>query len=447
MKEIIEKRSLSTKTFDLGNGKFLCRGQVGAIHVPEDVNAAIAGQPTVYHDPDCSLEDVGDHYQVKRAWYSLTVPKAGVSFTYTSKISGEATLSLEFVGSDKIDPTAIPVVSGNTVTWSEVHPGIDIRLVLKPKKVEMFKVIKNANAARRFIWKIEADEKGKDFKISPKLFGNDNSNGTGRLDQTGRQKQRGLELTKLETAKQLLNGKYVWRQTETWTGRTIAETDPKTRIKSYSNEVIYPVEIDPTVNESIIADLDDVAEASGALTTVSGEYLSHYAYGILFQPYYGRWAGFRFQTINVPQGATIDSATLTIDVNGVGGAGSVTAYVYGDDVDDAAAWGASSRPSQITKTTAKTSLTGIDSVTTHAIDVQSIVQEIVDRASWVANNDMRFAFLGGTSERSVSIDDYAATNNTVATLDITYTAGGGTTIPAVEPGVFNMFSTLSGGIG
>lgn len=140
-------------------------------------------------------------------------------------------------------------------------------------------------------------------------------------------------------------------------------------------------------------------------------------------------SGYRFQTINIPQGSTINSATLRINVPSVlvgGGAPQLT--VYGDFQDDAPGWSGTSRPSQMVKTTASTPYT--DSTTgLKNVDVTAIVQEIISRAGWVANNDMRIAIFhtgAGTGYRKINVHDASTYGSPVpAQLLIDYTVGGG----------------------
>lgn len=142
-------------------------------------------------------------------------------------------------------------------------------------------------------------------------------------------------------------------------------------------------------------------------------------------------AGFRFPSVSVPQGATIDSATLTTKKN-ASGFGSPTIKIYADNVDSAPAWGTSSRVKTISKTAASTNMDISGAVFDEvAQDVQAIVQEIVDRGGWSADNAMRFGFFPKAASLSnfygfaigginASDTDYGA-----PFLDITYTEGGG----------------------
>lgn len=127
--------------------------------------------------------------------------------------------------------------------------------------------------------------------------------------------------------------------------------------------------------------------------------------------------GVRFQTVAIPQGASISSATLTFDRT-VSPAGSTWGSLFGDDVDDAAAWGPGSYPGNLTRTSASVAVSGSDPA---AHDVQSIVQEIVDRGGWSSGNNMRFAgnFVGNGY---VTWRSYDSASSPEPTLDVTYVA-------------------------
>ena len=145
---------------------------------------------------------------------------------------------------------------------------------------------------------------------------------------------------------------------------------------------------------------------------------------------------FRFAGVNVPQGASVTSAFLTVVPRGVSSVNNLDGDIYADDVDDAAQVGASSRPSQWTKTTASVPFPGTwGSVgVAKAIGITSIIQEIVDRTGWSSGNAIRIAMFPDPNTAMAGSYNYimldaSGTNNTGSTtpanLTIIYTAGGG----------------------
>jgi hypothetical protein len=175
-----------------------------------------------------------------------------------------------------------------------------------------------------------------------------------------------------------------------------------------------------TVVVSVTADVDDGNADGGSPQTWHINYAASNADWISAS--YSRSSAWRFLSVNVPQGTTLTSATLELNVTS---AGSGTATIKGEAVDSAAQWADSSAnsPKDMTQTTASASYTaGTSGIVT--VDVKSIVQEIVNRAGWVANNNLRIGFstVSGISVAE-EFEDYAAAGAHPAKLTIVYGAG------------------------
>lgn len=179
----------------------------------------------------------------------------------------------------------------------------------------------------------------------------------------------------------------------------------------------------PTVQIDIVNTDDDVQEAVGiALDNSSVVCGFNSGFGVAFA------GGVRFRSVGVPQGATINSATITFQIDNVTGTPNTT--IYGIDVDDVAVWSdPGNLPSAATKTTA--SATGPTATGSQQVNVASIVQEIVDRAGWASGNDMAFAGIdnAGSGDNFWVAEDLADAGGNEARLDIDYTAGGPTFTP------------------
>lgn len=115
--------------------------------------------------------------------------------------------------------------------------------------------------------------------------------------------------------------------------------------------------------------------------------------------YLGDWLGgdaahsngfFRFSAVNIPQGATIDSAILTLTAAGDASAATVNLDVVGNDVDDAVAPATYSEAAALAETTASVEWHGVGGWTGGSAyapgDLKAIIQEIVDRPGWVSGN-------------------------------------------------------------
>jgi len=109
-------------------------------------------------------------------------------------------------------------------------------------------------------------------------------------------------------------------------------------------------------------------------------------------------AGWRFQNVEVPQGATINSAyfkpyfqtaegdpIITVDI---------TTRIYGVDEDDVDVWeDGTNNPKDATLTTEYVDWNTKDKVGLYQqaeIDVTDIVQEIIDRSGWTSGNALAF---------------------------------------------------------
>jgi len=207
--------------------------------------------------------------------------------------------------------------------------------------------------------------------------------------------------------------------TETVTGRT-RTLDPVTRAASYVDAIEWPIEIDVTVSESVVANTDDG----------TGQVTSHW-YQTPLLAYTGNYGGFRFQTINIAQGTTLTSATLTL--NRTGGGGATASTMKGQAIDDAPSWADTSlfSPNTMAQTTASTSLPIVTNGQ-HTFDVTAICQEIISRAGWVANNNLRIGVTAVPATRGGGyqyFEDYGAAGTLEPELEIIYTAAGGSVIP------------------
>lgn len=133
-------------------------------------------------------------------------------------------------------------------------------------------------------------------------------------------------------------------------------------------------------------------------------------------------SGVRFNNVTIAQGATISNAYLQVFGNNTFSSNPtlVQGIIVGDDVDDAAAWDSSSRPSQITATSATVQWdpsTWVDDWNSSPA-ITSIIQEIVNRGGWSSGNDLRIAIRddGSADPRAASFQDYSGNSSQAARL-------------------------------
>lgn len=406
-------RTLHSKTFDIGGGRRRVIQRMAPLHW----RANLADGTETWKEIDLTItQGAGGQYRVVSGFYAVLIDPTQVSYRYaTNRASGVTVVTLAEVGGAAPAYGAMTVeVEGNRFTWRNVAPGVDMYLVCRPRYAELFKVVRDAGAARSFGWQVTEDNDD-DPKRAARFV----------RETAGWDADRSpLEMTTAVSNQRVLAGgrrrRFLYR--ETWTGRVSRVTDRATRQRGWFDDPAYPAIIDATVTENIGAGADDGFEYSGSWHPTNNVVIIGRGYDGAIEH-----GGFRFQTVDVPQGATVSAATLTIKVFTIHG--TPTASIYGDDVDDAPAWGASSRPSSgFTKTTAKTNITSAIGTGLEAIDVTAIVQEIVDRAGWTNNNNIRFGAFNtkvSGSYEDFYVEAYENVGTDEAQLDITYTGGGG----------------------
>lgn len=173
-----------------------------------------------------------------------------------------------------------------------------------------------------------------------------------------------------------------------------------------------------TLNLSIVTTGDDVREEGGVISAANWP-LNVGTWGNTIKN-----AGFRFQGVTVPQGATISSAVLSLPI--VSSSGTINFRLYGAAVDNASSWSTSFLPSGVARTTAYTALTSAP-VGTVNLTITSVVQEIVNRSGWASGNSMGLPLLwqgaAGDSNDFIGISEYSYDSGNTATLSITYSVG------------------------
>lgn len=189
-----------------------------------------------------------------------------------------------------------------------------------------------------------------------------------------------------------------------------------------------------TYSLSITSDADDGQENEGTdwLDKVAegypdGEFFSVLQTGSAATD---RIGALRFQSTGIPQGSTISSATLTINITAATNADPTDAVllVTGDDVDDSPALSSTHRPSSGWTNTTATATENNLAVGATAIDVTSIVQEIVNRPGFAGGAiSFKLGFSGSDNYWELNISDYDAdTLANVATLVVITPDAGGT---------------------
>lgn len=269
-------------------------------------------------------------------------------------------------------------VIGNRVIWHDVVPDLDVMAYADIDRVIFFKVIKSELAPTKFKMELQGDTKW--FKDEPQgrdSFYDDDNFTIADFKNTNEIRAN------IERGEDYLIHEFCG---------DVVKRNPKTRVKYLSDDINYPVGLHTLWSYQLVyADADDDGQQYnlGAWNPVlSGNWI--YPGSSSNRRTDGGW---RFNNITIPNGATITDANLRLYVGGVGD-GNGDIEFYGDDSDDANAWGTTpDLPSDLTYTTASSNLLA-SSLTTSAkndVDLKDVVQEIVDRAGWSSGSSMRFA--------------------------------------------------------
>lgn len=143
------------------------------------------------------------------------------------------------------------------------------------------------------------------------------------------------------------------------------------------------------------------------------------------------YSGLRFTNITIPQGATIESAILTLRSFGNFSTNTITCSIYCVDEDNHNGFSntAGDRPNDTTKTTAYASWTPTAWTTDtsyNTADFTDAVQEVVDRVGWSSGNALSVIFTTvSTTNAHRAFDSYGLGEGTAALLTINYTSAAG----------------------
>ena len=169
-----------------------------------------------------------------------------------------------------------------------------------------------------------------------------------------------------------------------------------------------------TFNATITAGSDDAREDAGTVTLTGTNITIDTT---------TRYGGLRFLNVTIPQGSTINAATLTIELPSAS-FDDPDVTIWANDVDSASTFttGANNISSR-TPTTATVvwSASSIGTGVKVSPELKTIIQEIVNRAGWVSGNAIAL-ILKGNSTSALRFDTYEDGAGANAELDIDYTA-------------------------
>ncbi len=351
-----------------------------------------------WHETDLTIQKTKNGLIMNTAPYTIQIYEDRVGYFMTDGDTGE-TLDIELVqiGENPVDNTHIQTkLDTQQVFWEGILPRVHFKVLLNSYEPKLYTMLDDETVPKSFTWKIVQSAP---FELITKGYDDDND--------------------KIETVVSRKEvDEHTVLYTETWTGRVSRVTDKKTRVKAWFEDPLYPVIIDPTVTKSISTANDDGSAKGMAWFS--------------FLNYFGRatgsyFGGLRFQSIGVPAGATITSATLKIKIIVKGG--NPLIKIKGNKVANAVAWaslGGETGPRTMTTTTSTTNWSPVNG-TINSVDVTAQVAEIVGLGGWASGNNMKFGQTNQviTNYNYVRFSDFETSPANAAQLVIVYTTGGG----------------------
>jgi len=344
--EELGMRTENSKTFDNLDGTKTWSGKIGAVHYKEDYK-----RDKDWKEIDTTPIDKGNYLLVDKAPIIVKIYKDKIGYEVTSRRSGHKFI----VELDSKKPS---------------KDDIEFEVKVESNRVRLWKTVKT-DKVKKLKWKITEEGKQEGlfslkFRDKPEAFDSTEIETKGL--RTGLPKSISIITQKIV----IDSNSFYWE-----------ETIPKENIK-----------IDTDVEEDVSAQSDDAWDVGGGSYSDSQTYLivggttgTDYSVGV------------RFQTVNVPNGATITNATLTFvaEYNDATDTG-FDWRIYGNDIDDSTTFSdtVGNRPSQKEKTTNFVDWTcadGWDAGASRTTDnlgngVNSPVGEVLGRVGWIANNDL-----------------------------------------------------------
>jgi len=206
---------------------------------------------------------------------------------------------------------------------------------------------------------------------------------------------------------------------------------------SWLQSASYPITIDPTIDEQVVASGDDGYWSSQPYINITSGDMTM-GYYSADHPDCSIWA--RFDNFTVPAGATIDTASPDL-LNRYAGTRDVTVMAYFDDVDDAVAptTAVGAQVLYSTHTDAGTSFSMIGSISTvwcgysnYFIDFATALQEVVNRPGYADGQAVMYTLIEqGSSSNSMYFTSYNYSTTDAPKIHVEYTTGGGTSIPVM----------------
>jgi hypothetical protein len=201
---------------------------------------------------------------------------------------------------------------------------------------------------------------------------------------------------------------------------------------------VYPLYLDTDIGEEQVGASADDAETNGytwpGTTTFNGT-ADVLKLGVGYNDVF-HGSGVRFQTVPIPQGATIDSASISVkQISEYYLTEQTDITIYAQAVDSGAAWAqTTNEPGLATRTTASTqwnigTTAWVWKEWYQSPDIKAVVKEITDRAGWASNHHLNLLIYNTSTDNKQYSYRWAGSydssgNVSGAKLNVSYTAGG-----------------------
>lgn len=401
--EIVSRRTIRSKTFDMGSGKRRVSVSPRPVHFRDDP----VDDQEPWKDIDLTIEPISG--SITLGMYGVTILKDGVGYSYQSNISGRVDVELIEIDGKNVNYNKMLVIfDGNEIFWYDVAKNLELSIFCGVGRVEIWKKLLNSQAPTKFKWRVRQWPGTCEFNA--KSDGWDSTDGTRCRVEMINTVEPGTPTAEYDE----------FFYTEEWTGRVGRIVNPTTRVKDWDLNPVYPVTIDASTGDIHITN------------AVDDGYVNYQGNWNQNSIYCGKWtgidadegdAGFRFRSVGVPTGVTITSATLKMYKSGQ--ANSPTFKLYMDKVANAASFSNNNIPDDFaTKIGANTwAPAGGDAWKT--FNITSTVQSVIDLTGWTSANNMRFGLFGDDTLTGIQNINVSVYNANEAILTIDYEEAGG----------------------
>ena len=203
---------------------------------------------------------------------------------------------------------------------------------------------------------------------------------------------------------------------------TIEGTTPSDIRTGVAKNASYITEYaDATSNFLVDHTYDDAREFGNGVHSYSGDWNHAYSYSATTSTYY-RCSGSRFDNVDIPNSASITSANFSLYVYS-GAPDDANFNIYGNKVGNASDFNDDWHVISRARTTA--SIPWVDfnmgSGWKTSDDVKTVIQELVDQATWVSGNALVILLISNTdSYRQLRFYEYTMGSEYAHKLDVSY---------------------------